>query len=411
MLAAVVRGQLALAESGTRRILALMRTSPLALARRPWRAALAVALVALGVVSCSSATSTTSAARPSATYTASVDVFPGAEWERVPSAAAAGWSQAGLDSARARLSTLPTTGFVVVVGGRVLMEYGDLTAQSYLASVRKSVLSMLYGIAQEKGEVNLDRTLAQIGIDDVGGLTPEERQATTRHLLGARSGVYHEASNGGDDLESAPPRGSQKPGTYQLYSNWDFNALGTIYEKETGRNIYDDVETRIARPIGMQDWDRSLQRKSGDSTKSVHLAYHMYFTTRDMARIGHLMLREGRWRDQQVVPRAWVRESTSPITRVWEMNPERHRRGPHGYGYLWWVWDGEWATGPYEGAYVALGAVGQQIAVLPKLDLVVVHKTAPRQGSRGVSHPEFREVLDIVVRARCPEGRCAASAN
>jgi CubicO group peptidase (beta-lactamase class C family) len=388
-----------------------MRTLPPPVARRQrfhWRAALAVALVALGAVSCSSATSS---ARPSATYSAAsaADVFPGAEWERVPSAAAAGWSQAGLDSVRARLSTLPTTGFVAIVGGRVLMEYGDQTAQSYLASVRKSVLSMLYGIAQEKGEVNLDRTLAELGIDDVGGLTPEEKQATTRDLLGARSGVYHEASNGGDDLASAPPRGSQKHGTYQLYSNWDFNALGTIYEKQTGRNIYDDVEARIARPIGMQDWDRSLQRKSGDSTKSVHMAYHMYFTTRDMARIGYLMLREGRWRDQQVVPRAWVHESTRPVTRVSEMHPERHRQGPFGYGYLWWVWDGQWATGPYEGAYTGLGAVGQQISVLPKLDLVVVHKTAPRQGVRGVSHTQYLEVLDMLVKARCPEGRCAAA--
>ena len=176
-----------------------MRTLPFALARRPWRAGLAAALVALGALSCSSATT----ARPAATYTAdATNVFPGRDWERVPSAAAAGWSQAGLDSVRAKLSTLPTTGFMAVVNGRVLMEYGDITQQSYLASIRKSVLSMLYGIAQEKGEVHLDRTLAENGIDDVGGLTPEEKQATTRDLLGARSGVYHEASNGGDDLAS-----------------------------------------------------------------------------------------------------------------------------------------------------------------------------------------------------------------
>ena len=51
----------------------------------------------------------------------------------------------------------------------------------------------------------------------------------------------------------APVRGSQKPGTYNLYSNWDFNALGTIFEKKTGRSIYDAFESDIARPIGMQD--------------------------------------------------------------------------------------------------------------------------------------------------------------
>ena len=378
---------------------------PMPISPRPARLALLAGLLALGALSCRSATRATPPVGAAQTATS---VYPAAEWERVTSVSDAGWSQAGLDSVRATLSTLETTGFVAIVGGRVLFEYGDLTAQSYLASVRKSVLSMLYGIAQEKGEVNLDRSLAQLGIDDVGGLTPAEKEATTRDLLGARSGIYHEASNPGDDLASAPPRGSQKHGTYQLYSNWDFNALGTIYEKETGRNIYDDVEVRIARPIGMQDWDRSLQRKAGDSTRSVHMAYHMYFTTRDMARIGYLMLREGRWRDRQVVPRAWVHESTRPVTPVSAMNPERHRQGPFGYGYLWWVWDGPSAAGPYEGAYTGLGAIGQQISVLPKLDLVVVHKTAPRAGSRGVPHGRYLEVLDMLVKARCPDGRCVA---
>lgn len=369
----------------------------------------AILLAGTLVIAGAGAVSCRGAGRAPAASLAAAHVYPDTGWERIADPATVGWSRAGLDSVRARLSALPTTGFVAIVGGRVLVEYGDLTRQSYLASVRKSVLSMLYGIAAEKGEVNLDRTLAEIGIDDVGGLTPEEKRATTRDLLGARSGIYHEASNGGDDLASAPPRGSQKPGTYQLYSNWDFNALGTIYEKETGRDIYDDVQSRIARPVGMQDWDRSIQRKSGDSTRSVHLAYHMNFSTRDMARIGYLMLRDGRWNGRQVVPAAWVRESTRPVTRVWEMNPERHRRGPFGYGYLWWVWDGQWATGPYEGAFTGLGAVGQQISVLPKLDLVVVHKTAPRQGVRGVSHRQYLEVLDLLVRARCAEGRCAVA--
>lgn len=377
---------------------------PLLVPRRRLTSALLVALLAATAACRAPAT-------PAATPVAAAVVYPDTGWTTVVSPEVAGWSRAGLDSVRAELARLPTTGFMAVVGGRVLVDYGDLRQQSYLASVRKSLLSMLFGVAQAKGEVNLDRTLAEIGIDDVGGLTAQEKEATTRDLLGARSGVYHEASNGGDDLASAPARGSQRHGTYQLYSNWDFNALGTIYEKETGRGIYDDLEARIARPIGMQDWDRSLQRKSGDTTKSVHLAYHVVLSTRDMARVGYLMLRDGRWNGTQVVPTAWVRESTRPVTRVSEMNPEHRRKGPFGYGYLWWVWDGEWAAGPYEGAYTGLGAVGQQIAVLPKLDLVVVHKTAPRQGVRGVSHPEFLRVLDLLVKARCASVPCPAPAR
>jgi CubicO group peptidase (beta-lactamase class C family) len=301
---------------------------------------------------------------------------------------------------RAKLTTMPSTGFVAILGGRVLMSYGDLQAISYLASVRKSVLSMLFGNYVAQGNVNLDKTLAQLGMDDHGGLTTAEREATIRDLLSARSGVYHPASNDGDDLASAPPRGSQKHGTYYLYSNWDFNAVGFAFEHETGRNIYDALETDLAVPIGMQDFKRSDQRKSGDTTKSRYLAYHIYLSTRDMARLGYLMLRHGNWAGKQLVPRDWVRLSTGAITRVSEMNPERRRAGPWGYGYLWWVWDGPHNAGPYEGAFTGLGAVGQHITVLPKLDLVIAHKTQPG-GGRSVSHAEFLQVLELLLRAHC----------
>jgi CubicO group peptidase (beta-lactamase class C family) len=162
-------------------------------------------------------------------------------------------------------------------------------------------------------------------------------------------------------------------------------------------NIYDALETDIARPVGMQDWNRAAQQKSGDTTRSVFPAYHMWFSTRDMARIGLLMLHQGNWNGRQLVPSAWVRESTSPLTRVWEMHPAPTRKGPFGYGYLWWVWDGEWAKGPYEGAYTGLGAIGQQITVIPRLDMVVVHKTAP--GGRSMSHQAYLDILDQLIKS------------
>ena len=332
-------------------------------------------------------------------------VFPAGDWERVDRPESVGWKAADLDTVRARLSKLSTTGFMAIVGGRVLMEYGDVQLVSYLASVRKSILAMLYGNYVASGTVRLEKTLAEMGIDDIGGLTTEEKQATIRDLLTARSGVYHEASNAGDDLASAPPRGSQPHGTYMLYSNWDFNAAGTAFELETGRNIYDALNTDLAQPLGMRDFNRASHRRSGDSTKSKHLAYHINLSTRDMARIGYLMLREGNWNGRQLVPRTWVREITRAYTPVTEMNPSRRRAGPFGYGHLWWVWDGPHATGGYRGAYTGLGAVGQQIAVLPVLDLVVVHKTQPGAG-RSVSHAQFLEALDVLVKAGCRTKRC-----
>jgi len=357
--------------------------------------------LALALGCATNAPRTTSAPTPATAAAisarSSAAVFPGEAWERIANPQSVGWSQAALDQARAELQKLPSTGLVAVVGGRVLMEYGDVQAVSYLASVRKSILSMLFGNYVASGKVRLTKTLAEIGIDDVGGLTTEEKQATIRDLLMARSGVYHAASNAGDDLASAPPRGSQQPGSYYLYSNWDFNALGTIFEKETGRDIYDALESDLARPISMQDFDRSTHKKSGDLSRSMHPAYHMNLSTRDMARIGYLMLREGDWAGQQLVPREWVRESTRAHTPVTEMNPVARRQGPLGYGYLWWVWDGPSAVGPYRGAYTGLGAIGQQITIIPALDLVVAHKTRPDQG-RSVSGAEYQRVLDLLIK-------------
>jgi CubicO group peptidase (beta-lactamase class C family) len=326
-------------------------------------------------------------------------VYPGEQWESIAQPESVGYCRDRLDLVTARTKELATTGMMAVVGGRVLYQYGDVQAVSYLASVRKSVLAMLFGNYVASGKIRLEKTLVQLKIDDLGRLTPGEQEATIADLLAARSGVYHPASNSGDNLADAPPRGSQKHGTYFLYSNWDFNALGTIFEQETGQNLYDALERDLVRPIGMQDFDRSTHRRTGDATQSIHLAYHMNFSTRDMARIGYVMIREGAWRDRQIVPRDWARRIVTPVTRVPEMNPPNNRKGPFGYGYLWWVWDGQWSAGPYEGAYTGIGAIGQYITVLPKLDMVIVHKTRP--GGRSVSRTEYLELVQKLVDAKC----------
>ena len=93
---------------------------------------------------------------------------------------------------------------------------------------------------------------------------------TLRDLISARSGVFLKGSNGGDLIEYAQERGSVSPGDYWLYSNWDFNVAGYIFEKEIGKNIYDDVEQQLALPLDMQDWNRSLQTKRGDLSISKY---------------------------------------------------------------------------------------------------------------------------------------------
>jgi CubicO group peptidase (beta-lactamase class C family) len=327
-------------------------------------------------------------------------VYPGKTWDRYSSPEAAGFSSQGIQQALDYVRTLATTSLVVVHKGRILFDYGETSELSYLASVRKSVLSMLFGKYVASGQIRLNKTLAELNLTDHGGLLPQELEATIEHLLSARSGVYHPASNSGDHLAYAPPRGSKKPGTYFLYSNWDFNALGTIFEQETGLNIYDALEKDLALPLEMEDFKREMQRKSGDLSKSIHPAYHMWLSTRDMARLGYLMLREGNWKGQQLIPRDWVKKSTRAITRVHEMNPEFLRKGPLGYGYLWWVFDGPGARGPYKGAYTAIGALGQFITVIPELDLVIAHKVNNQKTKETVSRDQYLKLVDLIVKAK-----------
>lgn len=326
--------------------------------------------------------------------------FPGAEWERWESPAVAGYNKKAFPEIQKFIAdSMNTTGLVVTVQGRVLMEYGNIEELSYLASVRKSILSMLYGIYVENGTINLDLTLEDLEMDDIGGLLPIEKKAKVRHLISARSGVFHPASNSGDDLASAPERGSVEPGTYQLYSNWDFNAAGAAFELMTGKNIYDAIEEHFAFPLQMQDWDRSRQRKTGNLKVSQYPAYHIHLSTRDMARIGHLMLNSGNWNGRQIVPSDWVAESTSLITPLEEMNPPKRRKGYLGYGYMWWVYAGEKADGLWEGAYTGRGALGQWITVLPKAGMVVAHKTTPDAGGT-TEWPEYDKLLSMLLAAR-----------
>jgi CubicO group peptidase (beta-lactamase class C family) len=327
-------------------------------------------------------------------------VYPGAEWETIANPEDVGYSAEILGKVHKYADAIETTGLVVVVGGRVLLQYGDVEQLSYLASVRKSILAMLYGNYVADGTIDLNWTLEDLGMDDVQGLLPIEKQATVEHLITARSGVYHPASNAGDNTADAPERGSQRPGQYLLYNNWDFNAAGAAFELMTGKNIYDALQTDIAEPIGMQDFDRERQRKSGNTERSQNLAYHMWLSTRDMARIGYLMLREGRWEDTQVIPVWWARRIVSVVTPVEEMNPTYLRYRGFGYGYMWWVWDGERVYPPLAGAYSGRGAYGQYITVLPALDMVIAHKTAVPP-ARQTPWDEYYGIIRRLVQARC----------
>ena len=258
---------------------------------------------------------------------------------------------------------------IVSKDDNIIFQYGDITYnKGYLASCRKSILAILYGMYP----INLNKTLEELDIDDKIKLSKTEKSATIKDLLMARSGIYHPSNDGGDPIK--PERHSKKPGEYFEYNNWDFNALGTIFEQETGINIYDSLDN-LGKQIGFEDYDLEFNKKkykdrAKDTTLSIHPPYHMYLSARDMLKIGKLMINKGEYDGKQVVPKEWIDEITylHSHTRV-----EKNRKLEGGYGYMWWISDVN-KDEQLHGAYSALGLHGQRIVVVPKLNLIIVTK-------------------------------------
>jgi len=319
---------------------------------------------------------------------ASPPIFPGETWQRYASPEEAGWSSASLDAAMEAGSQLGGDALFVVYNGAVLAEWGQTARRMNVHSVRKSLMSALYGIAVAEGKIDISASVGALGIDEITPLTETEKSATVADLLETRSGIYLPAAYESRSMKRGrPERGSHAPGSFWYYNNWDFNALGTIYNQQTGSDLFRDFETRLARPTGMQDFSLRHTFYRGDPDVSHHPAYLYRLTARDMARFGLLFLNEGRWRDSQLIPADWVAEST-------RAHVQRERGG--GYGYMWWTF----ARRLKElGTYAALGNRGQTIIVVPAARLVLVHKANTADGHR-VETGDIVEVLVAILKAR-----------
>lgn len=299
--------------------------------------------------------------------------FPRGAWKHISGKDQKQWSHEKLEAAQQYAESLHDSSFQVVHCGRVVYKWGDVSEKLTTFSVRKSFISALYGIYSAEGQIDIDETLEEAGIDDTPSpLTKEERQARIVDLLRARSGIYHAAGFETDfQRKSRPARGSHSPGTFWFYNNWDFNALGTIFEKKTGMKIGDAFNERIAKPIGMQDFKPGDVFYVGNEETSMHPAYMFRMTARDMARFGLLYLNHGRWKSLQVIPEAWVEKSThaNEMVHVGRMNVG-------GYEYLWWVEYGgvHLSEGTLPGMYSAQGAGGHIILNIPSLNLVIVNQ-------------------------------------
>jgi CubicO group peptidase (beta-lactamase class C family) len=290
------------------------------------------------------------------------------------------------------LASVGTAAFIVLRGDTLLYEryFNGYTRESTVTSfsTAKSFISALVGIAIHDGAIG--------AVDDpITRYLPELRgrpgldRVTVRHLLTMSSGLQYSGRGSGgmpweDDAKTyyAPDlrtlaftvRAGGEPGTRWQYNNYHPLLLGLILERATGRPVAQYLSEKIWQPLGMEapgSWSLDSARHGFEKMESGINGRAM-----DFARFGRLYARGGEWQGRQIVPRAWVEESTRPGLPTDPI-----------YGYLWWLDLPEQGRG-----FSAAGHLGQFIYVLPEKDLVIV-----RFGERS-ANIEWRRLLHTIAR-------------
>lgn len=293
---------------------------------------------------------------------------------------------------RGDLESLGVRVAVILRRGDTVLSHGPVAEPIAVASIRKSLLSALLGMAVAERKLALDATLERLAIEDITPLTAAERSATVADLMTARSGIYLPSEGASGAPERLPQRGSHAPGTHWFYNNWDFNVLGEIYQRATGEGLFTAVEHRLARPLGWQDFDPLRHaRWSYDLRRSRFPAYRFQLSTRDLARFGQLYLERGRRGGRQLIAPSWIDESVTPHARP-------GGRLFDGYGYMWPVVTEENAhrTGLPVGTYSAIGAGGRYVTVVPARQIVLALQPHEPVGGRPAPVADDRVYLPLL---------------
>ena len=331
------------------------------------------------------------------------DRYPGSTWLKYATPEEAGWSSQKLQEAREHFDAIDSAAVMVVYDGAVLAAWGEVERRFMCHSVRKSLLSALYGVHVAEGTMDLNKTLAELNIDDNPPLTDAEKHARVIDLLRSRSGIYRPAAYETAKMKKTRPRrGTHQPGELFWYNNWDFNALCTIFEQETGTKVFEEFQRRFAVPVEMEDFRLQDTYYHLEEEHSIHPAYPFRMSARDMARFGLLFLRRGKWRDRRILTRQWVEQSTASHFEQGDAtsNPQ------YAYGYLWWAV----VDGPLRKLemFSARGFGGHAIDVVPLANLVLVHRVDTfwdlnlplgREKKRVKDSDRFR-LLELILRAR-----------
>lgn len=248
-----------------------------------------------------------------------------------------------------------------------------------VASVTKSVVSLLVGIAMERGLIaSVEEPLAAFFPEHAQGPGAAAMQRVTlRHLLTMSSG-FARASTYDDYIDFsrrlyapgflayalARPL-AHEPGSRFQYDSVDTHLLALALARRLKVPLAEFAQEVLFHPLGIDgaEWPAG---QDGVPNGAAELR----LTAPEMLRIGQMMRAGGSWQGRQVVPAAFVREATS--RKIATDIPPRGRPELWGYGYLWWLSS---IPGDELPAYNASGFGGQFIYVVPALEVVVVTLT------------------------------------
>lgn len=283
----------------------------------------------------------------------------------------------------------------------------DAGTRHDMRSITKSVVSLLWGIAQAEGSTPPLQTPVLGLMPELADLMTDGRERiTVEDLLGMRSGLnwneggnyrsWQNDENGlmwrGDQARYLFDRPMAAPaGTRFNYNGGSTAVLGLILAQRTGLALPELARRKLFEPLGITDWEW------GSDLRGRPRAYSgLRMRPRDLAKLGRMVLDAGAWQGRQIVPGAWLQASFTP-------------RPPNvDYGYQWWMGN-VWANGKGYAWRGGLGNGGQRLFMLPELDLVVV-MTAGEYNDGSVGRELARLLSLIVAAARGGEGAVAAQA-
>ncbi|HJZ55880.1 MAG TPA: serine hydrolase [Gemmataceae bacterium] len=297
-----------------------------------------------------------------ATPLSAEEVWPGKDWETA-TPASQGLSATGLDEAAAYAEMHGGGSGCVIRHGRLVKEWGPVAMRWDIKSATKGTLgSTLLGLAVDAKLVKLD-DLAQKHYPTIGTEFPANDkdwlgEITVRHLATMTAGF--------DD--GRPPKLVYRPGTKGIYSNDTSNMLAELLTLRYGEDLAAVLKREVMDPIGMpaDDWrwrTNQFRPKEVGGITSREFASGLTITHRGLARIGYLYLREGRWKDKQILSREYVKTATTPtkLPAPWPF-----------YAFYW----GSNANGSYpdmpKDTFWALGLGDSFVVVCPSLALVAV---------------------------------------